>query len=83
MWLWDEELVLKKHFLQKLELSDITSLHINEDSPLVKQYRTVSVLPTALKMSGKKMIQKQINVLNNFYPVVIEKDLAQKGPMFL
>ena len=28
------------------------------------------------------MIQKQINVLNNFYPVVIEKELAQKGPNF-
>ena len=64
--IWNEEILINKHFPTNLKLADVTPVFKKKDKNLVENYRPVSVLPTVSKIFERQM-QKQINnYITNF-----------------
>lgn len=59
MEIWNKEILQNKNFSKALKLADITPVFKKGDATLSKNYRPVSVLPSASKIF-ERLIQKQL-----------------------
>ena len=57
--IWNNEIVGKSSFPNKLKLADVTPIFKKDDATLVKNYRPVSVLPVVSKIF-ERLMQKQL-----------------------
>ena len=58
--IWNYKILGKKYFPQNLKLADIAPIFKKKDPTLAKNYRPVSVLPSASKVF-EQIIQKQLS----------------------
>ena len=58
--IWNEEILLNKHFSENLKLVDVSFIFKEKDKTFVENYRPVSALPTVSKIFEKRT-PKQIS----------------------
>ena len=57
--IWNEEILLNKHFPENLKLANVTAIFKEKDKTFVENYGPVSVLPTVSKIF-ERIMQNQI-----------------------
>ena len=57
--IWNEEILLNKHFPENLKLANVTAIFKEKDKTFVENYGQVSVLPTVSKIF-ERIMQNQI-----------------------